>query len=157
MSFTDLVILIYENIKRQKGCFFLSPLGVPISSAAFILLVAAIGIANTITISVMVRNKEIGLLKALDATNSDILNLLIGEASGIRRIGGTTLSLLLGNVINIFRFPIFRNRLLQATLPPSPRPYTSQFICYYLLLSFPSLSVAFRVYIQPWKSNQRRR
>ncbi|NMB62167.1 MAG: ABC transporter permease [Chloroflexi bacterium] len=70
---------------------------------AITLLVAAIGIANTMTMAIMERTKEIGLLKALGATNKDILSLFIGEAAGIGLLGGAggvVLSLLLGTVIN---------------------------------------------------------
>ncbi|HOJ00904.1 MAG TPA: ABC transporter permease [Anaerolineaceae bacterium] len=67
------------------------------------LLVAALGIANTMTMAILERTKEIGLLKALGATNKDILGLFIGEAAGIGLIGGMgglVISMLLGSVIN---------------------------------------------------------
>ncbi len=43
MSFVELVIFIYENIKRQKGRVLLTSLGVMIGSASIILLVALVG------------------------------------------------------------------------------------------------------------------
>ena len=80
---------------------------------AITLLVAAIGIANTMTMSIMERTREIGLLKALGATNSDILSLFIGEAAGIGLlggVGGTTLGLVLGSVINAFSVPYLQEQ-----------------------------------------------
>jgi len=55
---------------------------------AIALLVAAIGIANTMTMSILERTKEIGLMKAVGATNRDVLSVFLGEAAGIGFIGG---------------------------------------------------------------------
>ena len=69
------------------------------------LLVAAIGIANTMTMAILERTREIGLMKALGATNKDVLSMFLGEAAGIGFIGGVggvLLSLLIGELINIF-------------------------------------------------------
>lgn len=75
---------------------------------AITLLVAAIGIANTMTMAILERTKEIGLLKALGATNGDILSLFLGEAAGIGLIGGiggTAAGVILGEVINSIAVP----------------------------------------------------
>lgn len=68
------------------------------------LLVAAIGIANTMTMAILERTREIGLMKAIGATNRDVLSIFLGEAAGIGFIGGVggiLLGVLIGKVINI--------------------------------------------------------
>lgn len=69
------------------------------------LLVAAIGIANTMTMAILERTREIGLMKAIGATNQDVLSIFLGESASIGfigGIGGVLLGLLLGELINIF-------------------------------------------------------
>ena len=56
--------------------------------AAISLLVAGVTIVNTMTISVMERTREIGVLKAIGATNHDVLFLFISEAVVTGLIGG---------------------------------------------------------------------
>ncbi len=55
---------------------------------AIALLVAAIGIANTMTMAILERTREIGLMKAVGATNKDVLTIFLGEAAGIGFLGG---------------------------------------------------------------------
>jgi putative ABC transport system permease protein len=70
---------------------------------AIALLVAAIGIANTMTMAILERTREIGLMKAVGATNRDVLSVFLGEAGGIGFIGGlggVALGWILSQIIN---------------------------------------------------------
>ena len=73
------------------------------SVGALALLVASIGIANTMIMSVYERTKEIGILKAVGAAPGQIRSLFVLEASLIGLLGGivgTILGWLLGKGLN---------------------------------------------------------
>lgn len=76
--------------------------------AAISLVVAGVGIINTMTISVMERTREIGVLKAIGAKSNEVLLLFLSEAlvtgffGGILgSIVGFLLSNIIGNYINM--------------------------------------------------------
>ena len=56
--------------------------------ASISLLVGAVGIANTMYTAVLERTREIGVMKAIGAKNSDILTIFLIESSLIGLIGG---------------------------------------------------------------------
>ncbi|MBN2334953.1 ABC transporter permease, partial [Candidatus Bathyarchaeota archaeon] len=56
--------------------------------AGLSLIVAGVGIINTMTVSVMERTKEIGTLKAIGAKGVDILSLFMTEALLMGAVGG---------------------------------------------------------------------
>jgi len=74
--------------------------------AGIALVVAGIGIANTMYMSIMERTKEIGIMKAIGASNRNVLEIFLMEAALIGIIGGiagdilgTVLSEVLGAVL----------------------------------------------------------
>ena len=63
------------------------------------LVVAALGIVNTLLMSVLERYQEIGIYKAIGASNGDLLILFLTEAGMIGLLGGLG-GLLLGRVVS---------------------------------------------------------
>ncbi len=67
------------------------------------LLVAAFGVANTMTMAILERTREIGLMKAIGATDRDILTIFLIEAGLVGLSGGAAgvlLSYGLQNLVN---------------------------------------------------------
>ncbi len=67
------------------------------------LLVAAFGVANTMTMAILERTREIGLMKAIGATDRDVLTVFLIEAGLVGLAGGVAgvvLSYFLQNLVN---------------------------------------------------------
>lgn len=88
---------------------------------AIALLVAAIGIANTMTMAILERTREIGLMKAVGATNRDVLSVFLGEAAGIGFIGGLggiILGWSAGQILNVLALAYLAGQSAQQGGPP---------------------------------------
>jgi putative ABC transport system permease protein len=71
---------------------------------AIALLVAAFGIANTMLMAVLERTREIGLMKAIGASNQAVMLVFLAEASGIGLlggVGGVSLGWILSGIANL--------------------------------------------------------
>ncbi|HNT77907.1 MAG TPA: FtsX-like permease family protein, partial [Anaerolineae bacterium] len=89
-----------ESINR----FFLIFQAILGGIGAVALLVAAFGIANTMVMAIYERTREIGLMKAIGATNQDVMSVFLAEAGSIGflgGIGGILLALGVNAVINV--------------------------------------------------------
>ncbi len=95
---------------------------------AIALLVAAIGIANTMTMAILERTREIGLMKAIGATNRDVLAIFLGEAAGIGFVGGlggVVIGWLAGQGLNVVAIVYLAGQTAQqGGMPPSVAVYT---------------------------------
>ncbi len=87
-----------EQILSQLGTITLIVQIVVVGIGAISLLVGAIGIMNSMYTSVLERKKEIGIMKAIGARNSDILFIFLIE-SGLLGLVGGVLGALIGVII----------------------------------------------------------
>lgn len=105
---------------------------------AIALLVAAIGIANTMAMAILERTREIGLMKAVGATNRDVLSVFLGEAAGIGfvgGVGGVILGWSAGQVINVLAVAYLAGRAAQqGGAPPSIAVYTPAWLPIFALV-----------------------
>jgi len=84
---------ILETVQSIIGILQL----VLVAIASIALVVASIGIMNTMLTSVMERTREIGIMKAIGATNQNIMSIFIIEGMLVSSIGG-----IVGIVLGIF-------------------------------------------------------
>ena len=112
---------------------------------AVALLVAAFGIANTMTMAIYERTREIGLMKAIGATNQDVMSVFLAEAGGIGFLGG------LGGVLLALGLNAVINLLAQMLLPQSGGIFGTQqgesFSLAYTPLWLPIFAITFATLI----------
>jgi len=100
------------------------------SVSAISLVVAGVGIVNTMTISVMERTREIGILKAIGAKRRDVLMTFLSESLLTGFSGG-----IVGSIVGVFMGQIISS-ITQITIGISLTPSTSfQMIAIVILFS----------------------
>lgn len=89
--------------------------------AAISLVVGGVGIANTMYTAVLERYREIGVMKAVGARNSDILKIFLVESGLLGLVGGiigVILGIIMGKTVEAISVAKLHTTLLQAPIPP---------------------------------------
>ena len=94
----DFTVTAFASIQQQITSIVQSISLFLAAIAAVSLLVGAVGIANTMFMSVMERTRQIGLLKALGATDNEVMKLFIME-SGLFGFFGGIIGIIFGILI----------------------------------------------------------
>jgi len=88
--------------------------------AAISLVVGGIGIMNTMYTSVLERTKEIGIMKAVGARNSDVLLIFLMESGLLGLVGGligVLAGMGIGKLVELIAAQAFGSGLIQAAFP----------------------------------------
>jgi putative ABC transport system permease protein len=96
----DFTVTAFATIQQQITSIVQSISLFLVAIAAVSLLVGAVGIANTMFMSVMERTRQIGLLKALGATDNEVMKLFIME-SGLFGFFGGIIGIIFGIAISV--------------------------------------------------------
>lgn len=110
-------VLTPEEIIRQFTTLTGTITAILLGIASISLIVGALGIANTMFTSVLEREREIGILKSIGATNRRVLSIFMAESGFIGLIGGVVgvllgmlLSLLVGQIAAASGFALLKIR-----------------------------------------------
>lgn len=101
MGFTTFSILDASRGLRQFFAVLYAFLGIFGSLA---LIVASVGIVNTLVMAILERRREIGIMKAIGASDGDVKKLFFAEAGAMGILGGivgVVLGWAIGQVINM--------------------------------------------------------
>jgi putative ABC transport system permease protein len=112
----EVMVMSFESVQETIDQILGTVEAVLGGIAAISLLVAGVGIINTMTISVIERTREIGILKALGAQSIDVLFVFLTEAAITGLLGGIIGALfgfILGNFVgNYVGLPVSNSPLL---------------------------------------------
>lgn len=98
----SITVMSSETIQKIVGNVLGTIEAVLSGIAAISLVVAGVGIINTMTISVMERTREIGILKAIGAKSRDVLLMFLSDALVTGLVGGimgALIGFILGRII----------------------------------------------------------
>jgi len=97
----DFTVLSGNEIAQPTSSIFTALAGVSVAIAAISLIVGGVGIMNIMLVSVAERTREIGIRKALGATNGDIVSQFLIESLALS-IGGGITGYIVGYILAFF-------------------------------------------------------
>ena len=116
----DFILLTPEELLSSFDVILNIVTAFLVGVASISLLVGSIGIANTMYTSVLERTREIGVMKAVGAKNSDILQIFLIESGLLGFVGGLIgiiLGFALAKGVEYYAINVLGTTLLKAAVP----------------------------------------
>ena len=116
----DFEIMTPEELLSSFGVILNVITAFLLGVAGISLLVGAVGIANTMYTSVLERTKEIGVMKAIGAKNSDILWIFVIESGVLGLVGGVigiAIGIGVGKIIEYIAVTQLGTNILRVVFP----------------------------------------
>jgi putative ABC transport system permease protein len=104
---------------EEANAYFVKLQAVLGAIGAVALLVAALGIANTMLMAIYERTREIGLMKAVGATNRDVMSVFLAESGAIGLLGGgagVVLGLVVNAIINVISRAVIAEQIANGAV-----------------------------------------
>jgi putative ABC transport system permease protein len=104
---------------EETNTYFVTLQAVLGGIGAVALLVAALSIANTMLMAIYERTREIGLMKAVGASNCDVMRTFLTESGSIGLLGGlagVALGLLVNVVINLISRAVVAEQIANGAI-----------------------------------------
>jgi len=129
-----------HSMMQEVSTFFMILQAILGGIGAIALLVAAFGIANTMLMSVYERTREIGLMKAIGASNKDVMGIFLAESGSIGLlggVGGVALAALLNGALNLVGRAFLMQQLAEQGGSPDTIPrltYTPLWLIFFVIV-----------------------
>ena len=116
----DFTVVTPEELLRSVANVLNIIMAFLLAVAAISLIVGSVGIANTMYTAVLERYREIGVMKAVGARNSDVLTIFLIESGLLGLVGGiigVVFGILVGKIVEYIAAVQLHTTLLQASTP----------------------------------------
>jgi len=117
----DFEVQTSQQLISSLGTILTIVTAVLVGIAMISIIVGGVGITNTMYTAVLERTKEIGIMKAIGARNSDVLLIFLMESGLLGIVGGiigVCLGIALSKTVEIIAANALGSELIKASFPP---------------------------------------
>jgi putative ABC transport system permease protein len=151
--FNNLGVAVVEtqtgaNIRQQQATFFNVIIGVLLGMAVLIAIVGGLGLAGTMSMNVLERIREIGVMRAIGASDNQVLQVVIVEGIALG-----SMSWVLGALLS-FPMSIFLSRQVGLQLFTFPLSFSFSIMGAFIWLFLSLILAAIASFLPAWRASR---